>query len=1327
MDEVSGDDTARGLRPVSAEDETRSTQERPDGGRAGDPAAAERERAILAPKPRRPRPRRDPAAATGAWQPKNWRLRTKMTVVLLVPALTAAVFGWLRVQTELDNADGYQRIVDQVDVSQQVTATVHALQHERALVVTRVAAGDTGMADNAGIREQFTRTDEAVFALRQSLGGLRLPDAEKRNRYQLAFDQLRQLDALRQLAQGAVYPDLAVLSSYNTIIDPLVQLGREISTSGSDSGPSRVSTAVQTLGQAKERGAQLDALLLVAAVHNTFGAGIVQNRARSVDAGFDAAIADFVAVATPDERQTYNDGYSGPEVDRRRAIAQTALSSADPVAPLDTDVVMLSDTSVAANDKLRAVETNLIARLRAQAESAADTAIAAATRDAAIVIALLVLALGLMFYIAWSILTPIRTLRREALDVARVRLPETVKRILDDPDPVAASRNAVAPVAVSGGEEIGQLARSFDAVHEQAVRMATEQAVLRDNVNAIFVNLSRRSQALIERQLAELDQLEQNEQDPDQLGRFFVLDHLAARMRRNSENLLILSGSGLAKRMARPVPVGEVVESALSEVEHYTRVRVKQVPDLLVQGRVVKDLVHLIAELLDNAATFSAPDTQVLVSSARVRSGEVAIQISDEGMGMTDEELEEANERLADPPDFDVSLSRRMGLYVVARLAQRHAIRVRLHGGVDAGTTAVITLPADLMAKPGRRGGPPTNPGATGGLPTVVEPLSPAQQAPGGFAGNLLPARANPDAPWFKPKPQDSPEPAAAEEDWRAVRSKLDNVPDSGQGPGALPRRSSAAPGDRTAATRGRPRRTLPDTPSTGGTRGEQPPSGPRRPQPDSPPTPTGGTPTPRTDRASAPGGPQSNDNGSRRGARALPGGTDAPDTRSPRPERDGPGDTGPRSAGTDHAGTSGNGTRGSGTRASTHAADSTGTRGPGGAESRTGAPTSARGGAGGAGNNAPDTGTRDGRGGVTSISGHATGTSTPGHPGSGARNGRADGRGDGTGSHSRPGAGGSGPRGTAERTGTPPQGLPAQRPAPNRAPGGTGTHRIPATDRPGATGSDPRPATPPHGLPTQRPTPGASGNGKQAGAGNGGAPEAPAESGRGRRAGSDSADPTGNGFSAGTGNGAGNNSASGRGSRGNSLSGDLGNGAAGTHPAGPGAANGAHGTTGNGGGSDHAPGNGSGPGRTPGNRSGSDRTPDNRTESGHPLGNGARSGNAPGNGNGFDHTPDNNARPGHTPGNGNGFDHTPGNGAGFDHAPGSGAGFGHAPGGGPRGGFGGSAEDGHHGADGQGGFGAPAQRTPEETRARLAGLQRGLRRARGSDVDEGRDDRGER
>ncbi|MGQ0840054.1 nitrate- and nitrite sensing domain-containing protein [Actinokineospora sp.] len=680
------------------------------------------------------RPRRT-ARSDSPWRPSNWRLRTKMTVVLLVPAIAAVVFGGLRVKSEIDNADNFRRIVDQVDVALQITEVVHQLQSERALVVARVAAGDGALDTRPQVTAQYRETDDAIFTLRNSLSGLDIPDAEGRDRYDLSFNQLKQLTALRNLAQGAIYPDLAVLTNYNSVIDPLVQLGREVATVG-DSSPSRVSSAVQTLGQAKERGAQLDALLLIAAVRNNFGADSVQNRARSIDAGFDAAIADFASVATPDERQSYSDGYSGPEVDRRRGIVQTALISPDPLAALDIDVAVLNDTSVAANDKLRAVERKLIAGLRAQASASADAATAAALRDAAIVVAMLVIALGMMLVVAWSLLAPLRRLRQEALEVAKTRLPETLKRILADPNPVEAAKKAVAPVPVFSNEEIGQVARSFDAVHEQAVRMATEQAVLRDNVNTMFVNLSRRSQALIERQLAELDQLEQNEQDPDQLSRFFVLDHLAARMRRNSESLLILSGSGLAKRMARPVSVSEVVESALSEIEHYTRVQLRPMPDLLVQGRVVKDLVHLIAELLDNAATFSAPGTAVMVASARVRSGELAIQISDEGLGMTDEELAEANEKLANPPDFDVSLSRRMGLYVVARLAQRHAIRVRLHGDIDAGTTAVVTLPAELMAAsnatdprtdPLVHTGPQTIPPARAAAPRTAYPKADSQ------------------------------------------------------------------------------------------------------------------------------------------------------------------------------------------------------------------------------------------------------------------------------------------------------------------------------------------------------------------------------------------------------------------------------------------------------------------------------------------------------------------------------------------------------------------------------------------------------------------------
>ncbi len=644
------------------------------------------------------RPSTRGSSSTERWHPRNWRLRTKMTVVVMVPALTALAFAGLRIQTELNAADDFNRMVSQVDASMLITEVVHQLQTERGAVSAAVSDGSITVPDTtAGL---FRQTDAAISGLRDEIGSLELADADSKARYNYAFNKLRQLTPLRNLAKTSTYPDLSVLSAYNAVIDPLVQLGREMTTAGNSTGqsPSRLAAAVQTIGQAKERASQLDALLMVSAVRNNFRSSTVQNQAEAAAAGFDASIAEFSATATPDEQQKYNDGYSGSDVDKRRDFAQAALAGSDPTSPLDFDLKTLRDASVGANNKLRGVETNFIAALRTQASGLAGEATTTAWQVVLIVIGAMLIALALMFVMAQSLVNPLRRLRRGALKVANVTLPTTIERILADPNPVEAAKNAVAPMPVDTSEEVGQVARSFDVVHERAVRLATEQAMLRDNVNDMFVNLSRRTQALVERQLSELDKLEQNERDPDQLAQFFVLDHLAARMRRNSENLLILSGVGVARRSSKPVPVNEVIGAAQSEIESYARVVVKPGPESLVQGRVVNDVAHLLAELLDNATKFSAADTKVTVTSTHVRSGELAIQISDRGLGLSEDELADINNRLTDPPPFDMAVSRRMGLYVVARLAKRHDIKVRLHGEFNAGTSAVVVLPKKLTA-----------------------------------------------------------------------------------------------------------------------------------------------------------------------------------------------------------------------------------------------------------------------------------------------------------------------------------------------------------------------------------------------------------------------------------------------------------------------------------------------------------------------------------------------------------------------------------------------------------------------------------------------------
>ena len=721
----------------------------------------------------------------GRWRLRNWRLRTKVAAVLLVPMLTAVALGWLRVEAELGNADAYQRTVDQVDAARQVTAAVHELQKERALVVARAARGSS--TSLPAVQDQEQRTNSAIADLRDQVSKLDIPDAGSRDRYDRGVDRLGQLTALRSLAETGTYPDLAILDGYNNVIDTLVQLGREVTAGAGDQTLYRASTAAQTLDQAKEHAAQLDALFQIVAAHSSFQLPSTQNKAQSEYAAFAGSVADFLAVATPDERQSFSDGYSGPDVDHRQRIWQTSLLSADPTSQLLTDFSTLTDTSASANDKLRKVETGLIGELHDQAATLTADARAAALRDSLILFVALLGAFGLMLVIVWSLLSPLRRLRLEALDIANNRLPETVRRILADANPVEAAKNAIDPVPVYSSEEIGQLARSFDRVHEQAVRMATDQAVLRDNVNAIFVNLSRRSQLLVERQLSELDKLEQNEQDPDQLARFFVLDHLATRMRRNSENLIILSGTGLSSHLARPVPVSELVQAAISEVEHYERVKLSPLPDVLIHGRAIKDLVHLIAELLDNATTFSQPDTTVSVGAKKMRGGALALQISDDGIGMSEEEIRVANERLADPPDIDISVSRRMGLYVVARLAKRHNIQVRLQSSefIDGGTRAIITVPADLLAPsperapelPSRQNASVTTTGGrtpklwldaepTGNQPTVTSQRPDLDQGQTIRSGRKLLQDAPPEPATRRipvPEPEPIPEPPAPE------------------------------------------------------------------------------------------------------------------------------------------------------------------------------------------------------------------------------------------------------------------------------------------------------------------------------------------------------------------------------------------------------------------------------------------------------------------------------------------------------------------------------------------------------------------------------------
>ncbi|PFG48983.1 histidine kinase/DNA gyrase B/HSP90-like ATPase [Amycolatopsis sulphurea] len=628
----------------------------------------------------------------------NWRLRSKLALILIIPTLTALVLGVLRVVDDVRQATQLSRTADQVAFAQKVTSVVHDLEGERALAVARISSRDA--LRQAGLDAQVAKVDRGVDDLRDAAVQLNADDPATSDRYARGLQRLDALRPLRAAIGSSSYSDLAALDTYSSILDSLVQLGREVTTATSDRGLLRLGTSTQSISEAKESILRGDSALLVAAFRDAFP-GSLLDETRAAEASGDASISVFLANATDDQVRLYNDTYSGPEVDDRRRVEATAFSTAQANQghSLNIDPTRLSQDSTIAADKLRAVESSLLNQLRSQADSLAGSAVQSAWIGGAIVLAALIAALVLMLAIARLMLRPLRVLRTTALDVAYTRLPETVQSILDDPDPVNASKKAVDPVPVTSRDEIGEVARSFDVVHEQAVKMAAEQALLRENVNGIFVNLSRRSQRLVERQLGVIDRLEADEQDPDHLASLFELDHLATRLRRNGESLLVLSGAGLAKSVPKPIPAADVIGAAVSEIEQYARIEVGVVPEVAVQGLAIHDLVHVLAELLDNATYFSEPETKVTVRAVVTRKKALAIQVTDHGVGMGEDRLAELNTRLADPPDLDVSVTRRMGLYVVARLAQRHGIEVRLRENedIEGGVVARVVVPAGLL------------------------------------------------------------------------------------------------------------------------------------------------------------------------------------------------------------------------------------------------------------------------------------------------------------------------------------------------------------------------------------------------------------------------------------------------------------------------------------------------------------------------------------------------------------------------------------------------------------------------------------------------------
>ena len=281
-----------------------------------------------------------------------------------------------------------------------------------------------------------------------------------------------------------------------------------------------------------------------------------------------------------------------------------------------------------------------------------------------------------------TITAPMRRLRSGAVDAATVRLPAAVRQIERDGPEAVVDVPPVLPADAKVGPETREVAQALDGLSGEAIRLATSQVRLRQSLDEAFVSMSRRSQAMVEKQLAIIDELESTEEDAEQLRNLFRLDHLAARMRRYNDNLLVLAGSAVRTRSAAPVAVADVFRAATSEMEQYERVRLQPLSGASVAGAAAGGLIHLMAELLDNAAMYSPPTSPIVLSAAYTYDGGLRLEVTDSGVGIPPTELADLNARLAAPGTIDTQVPSRMGLYVVARLAQRGGFQRAAHATV---------------------------------------------------------------------------------------------------------------------------------------------------------------------------------------------------------------------------------------------------------------------------------------------------------------------------------------------------------------------------------------------------------------------------------------------------------------------------------------------------------------------------------------------------------------------------------------------------------------------------------------------------------------------
>ena len=527
--------------------------------------------------------------------------------------------------------------------------------------------------------------------------------AQARSALNTVITELGRLGTTRAAIDSGAMSPTAAFGAYDTIIDHLFVY---FDTSIQDRGASLagISVGASDSGYAFEMTTRELALVGGALLNH----GQMSEAARTLFAGSVAnrhlLMNEALALMTPSMDAGYVSLENSPAYRQFQTMESKILASTGGTVPVKAGA--FQSASLAVVGAMEKTQLDTANQLTAISASLSNRLVLEAVLAGGLGLAAVVASVFLLVWFGRKVTRDLGGLNDSVREMADERLPRVVEQLRrgDDVDVAAESP----PPATSSIQEVSRIAESFGTVQAAAVSAAVDQARLRKGVNQVFLNISMRNQSLLHRQLGMLDSMERRTSEPGALADLFRLDHLTTRMRRHAEGLIILSGAVPGRGWRDPVPVVDILRAAVAEVEDYVRVDVTSDSDDLVAGNAVSDVIHLIAELIENAAAFSPPNTRIEVRAERVGTGLVA-EVEDRGLGMSPDELDDINARLASPPEFDLAHSDQLGLFVVSRLAARHAIKVSLRRSVYGGTMAVVLMPFGVVVRQeeARRAAPP--------------------------------------------------------------------------------------------------------------------------------------------------------------------------------------------------------------------------------------------------------------------------------------------------------------------------------------------------------------------------------------------------------------------------------------------------------------------------------------------------------------------------------------------------------------------------------------------------------------------------------------------